>query len=171
MKAQLPFLFIVFFNLLFGVFAITGSAQPPNPLHFEHISVGQGLPSPYVYAFTQDSKGFLWIGTSLGLSRYDGYGSKIYRYDLQDSTLITSAWCLFEDKRGGLWIGTDKGLKYLDFKTGQFTSYKHDPKNSNSLSSGPIISILEDSYGVLWVGSYGDGLNRLNQEDGSIHSL
>ncbi|MCB9264082.1 MAG: hypothetical protein H6558_03555 [Lewinellaceae bacterium] len=70
--------------------AITGSAQPPNPLHFEHISVEQGLPSRYVYAFAQDSKGFLWIGTSLGLSRYDGYGSKIYRYD--SSRFLRHQW-------------------------------------------------------------------------------
>ena len=44
----------------------------------KHLGTSNGLANNKINAFHRDADGFLWIGTSSGLSRYDGYGFKIY---------------------------------------------------------------------------------------------
>jgi ligand-binding sensor domain-containing protein len=44
--------------------------------------------------------------------------------------------------------------------------YRHDPENPDSLSDSDIQDIHEDSAGVLWVGTFNGGLNRLDRATG-----
>jgi two-component system sensor histidine kinase ChiS len=44
------------------------------------------------------------------------------------------------------------------------THYLHDPQNPNSLSHNEVQSIYEDSSGILWIGTYGGGLNQFHRE-------
>jgi len=46
----------------------------------------------------------------------------------------------------------------------QFTHYKHDPDNPNSLSTDHVFSIYEDRSGTLWIGTWGGGLNKFDRE-------
>ena len=48
-------------------------------------------------------------------------------------------WSVQGDSQGFLWFGTERGLNRLDRKTGQITVYRHDPKNTHSLSNGSVI--------------------------------
>ena len=80
------------------VFLETAVAQQPD-LSFEHISSEDGLSQVTVNSILQDSKGFMWFGTSDGLNKYDGYN---------------------------------------------FTVFRNDPDNPNSLSNNIILSIHED---------------------------
>jgi ligand-binding sensor domain-containing protein len=57
--------------------------QGRGQISFEHLARAQGLVGS-VYWIMQDRLGFLWIGTSDGLSRYDGYTFKTYRQDPDD---------------------------------------------------------------------------------------
>lgn len=60
--------------LLMGCFvAVSGSDY-----RFVHITSKEGLPHQQVEAMAFDNKGYLWIGTRNGLSRYDGYSIKTY---------------------------------------------------------------------------------------------
>ena len=52
-------------------------------------------------------------------------------------------------------------LYRFDRKSGQFTVYRHDPKDPGSLGNASIETIHEDRNGTLWVGTR-NGLNRLN---------
>ncbi|MFN0213778.1 MAG: two-component regulator propeller domain-containing protein, partial [Saprospiraceae bacterium] len=143
--------------------------QAPTKPRFEHLSTDQGLPGRYVNVITQDSKGFIWVGTSYGLSRFDGYSFKNYQYDPIDSTAISSVQSLLEDKQGGLWIGTSgDGLKYFEVEHGKFTHYRHDENRPNSLSGNAISNIYEDAQGTLWISASGTGLNKLDREKGQI---
>jgi signal transduction histidine kinase/ligand-binding sensor domain-containing protein/DNA-binding response OmpR family regulator len=56
--------------LIFGVmsFFIAGHAQ-----RFLHITSSDGLPDNHARFFFQDKSGFIYVGTRIGLSRYDGY--------------------------------------------------------------------------------------------------
>ena len=56
----------------------------------------------------QDSRGYVWIGTYKGLSRYDG--KRFKNYDREDFG-VTSDFInvIKEDLDGNLWIGTDNG--------------------------------------------------------------
>ena len=71
-----------------------------------------GIPSNTTYSILQDHLGFIWIGTDLGLLKYDGY--KFHRYDLDQHHIISS---LFEDSEFNLWFGTEWGVfKYNRIK-------------------------------------------------------
>ena len=83
----------------------------------------QDLSNSNVTCFSEDSLGFMWIGTSRGLNRYDGYEYTQYYHKEGDSGSIPSNTisCLFTDRDGRLWVGTSDGLCYLteqgDFHT------------------------------------------------------
>jgi ligand-binding sensor domain-containing protein len=52
-------------------------------MHFNKITIKDGLSNSYVNCLLQDQKGFIWIGTDDGLNRFDGYDIKVYRNDLK----------------------------------------------------------------------------------------
>ena len=74
---------------------------------------------------------------------------------LSNSTIET----IFQDKRGFIWIGTRDGLNRYDGY--QITVYRHDPKDSSSISDNYIRYLFEDKDQTLWVGT----INGLNQFD------
>ncbi|MCH7733209.1 MAG: histidine kinase, partial [Candidatus Marinimicrobia bacterium] len=79
----------------------------------------------------------------------------------------SSVTCMIQDHKGFMWFGTQDGLnKYDGYR---FTVYKHTPEDSNSLSSNYIRSLYLDSDengNVLWIGTWGGGLNKLNLNTG-----
>jgi ligand-binding sensor domain-containing protein len=73
----------------------------------------------FVFAMLQDSRGYLWIGTEGGLSRYDG--KKFINYGLESGLPSPKVTHIIEDHTGMLWLGTRKGLVSFDGK--KFRSY------------------------------------------------
>lgn len=73
--------------------------------------------------------------------------------------------CLYQDKQGFLWFGAWNGLDRYDGYT--FTSFRHDPADTNSLTSSYVLALCEDKAGNLWVGTP-EGLDRLDREKGSF---
>src|SRR5512135_3246966 len=62
---------------------------------FDYVGLEQGLPSLSVFAMAQDSRGFLWFGTTGGLCRFDGYNVKIY-----DRTPLYLESAILDDHQG-----------------------------------------------------------------------
>lgn len=122
--------------------------------------------------FLRDSDGFLWIGGTSGLYRYDGFELKEYKAGPES---ISSNWvrAIVEDHQANIWIGSyNGGLTRYDKKTDTFTHYKHDPDNGKSLSSNiipyDVQAILVDRAGALWIATQGGGLNKYNRETDSF---
>ena len=68
---------------------------------FHSLGVRQGLSSSTVNTMLVDSRGMLWIGTSMGLNRYDGYEVRQFRYfDKEEKLPAASIGKLSEDARG-----------------------------------------------------------------------
>ena len=63
-----------------------------------------------------------------------------------------------------MWFATWDGLNQYDGYG--FVVYRPDPENPDSLSDNVIGDIYEDSAGVLWVGTFNGGLNRLDRTTG-----
>ncbi|MFN4246736.1 MAG: histidine kinase [Flavipsychrobacter sp.] len=67
----------------------------------------EGTLSKVIYCVFQDSKGYIWIGTESGVSRYDGYGYKHYTKD--DGLSDNEIFQIHEDYKGRLWFLTYNG--------------------------------------------------------------
>lgn len=69
---------------------------------YRHFTVKDGLPSSEVYHVYQGSKGYIWIATDDGVSRYDGYEFKNFTKTdgLPDNTVFE----IFEDYKGRIWF-------------------------------------------------------------------
>ncbi len=66
---------------------------------------------------------------------------------------------VLEDSRGYLWVGTRQGLNRYDGYGVRV--YQHIPGDTTSLSDDWIFRLHEGRDGMLWVGTWGGGLNRL----------
>jgi len=68
--------------------------------------------------------------------------------------------CILKDKKGFMWFGTDIGLNRYDGKS--IKIYKHDPDDSTSISHNQIQAIYQDQDEIIWICTYGGGLNKYN---------
>ena len=67
----------------------------------------------------QDSRGFMWFGTYMGLNRNDG--KRFTVYDREDLCGVSDfIHTISEDNNGNLWIGTDNGLLMYDYQADVF---------------------------------------------------
>jgi len=124
-----------------------------------------------VNAVWEDSHGRLWAGTSRGLDLVDRETGKVKRYghdpDDPSSLSANSVLTIFEDRSGQLWIGTAEwsknwgGLDRYDAQTDSFLHCKLGDAPDGNLGYGPILSIMEDLAGNLWITTYGDGVYQL----------
>ncbi|HXL57310.1 MAG TPA: two-component regulator propeller domain-containing protein, partial [Chitinophagaceae bacterium] len=74
-------------------------------------TVNDGLPSNQINSTCEDSYGFLWIGTSNGLSRFNGKNFVNYGYTEGLQDLFVTA--IYEDSYHRLWVGTLRGISEL----------------------------------------------------------
>lgn len=77
----------------------------------QRLTVSDGLPSDRVNCVYEDSYGYLWVGSSNGLGRYDG--KKFTNYGFAEGLPYLQISAIFEDSRHRLWIGTTKGIAQL----------------------------------------------------------
>ncbi len=70
--------------------------------------------------------------------------------------------CMLQDSRGFMWFGTRDGLNKYDGYS--FTVYKNKAGDRNSLSNNTINGIVEDADGLLWIATWGGGINQFNRE-------
>ncbi|RPI46483.1 MAG: hypothetical protein EHM46_00515, partial [Bacteroidetes bacterium] len=102
------------FVCIFSIFLPVGSQKPNPEIIVDQLSVSEGLSNSVVNVISQDSYGFIWIGTDEGLNKYDGYSLTIYRSSNMDSMSLPNSFILscFCDREGRLWIGTQRGICY-----------------------------------------------------------
>ncbi len=119
-------------------------------VYLPHYSTKDGLPSNNCFYMLQDQKGFIWIATDAGVSRFDGAVFENFSVDdgLPDNQILQ----LREDSKGRIWFMALNGqLSY--FLNGKI----HNEKNNKHLKglsfNGVVVSFLEDSEGKLWFGT------------------
>ena len=134
----------------------------------------------------KDRQGRLWIGTYNGLDRLDEKTGKFFHYRNEPgnpkSLSCNIVWNIYEDRQGVIWIATgypwfskgsktrtqdpeEGGLNRLE-SDGTFTRYKHDPTDPHSLINNKVGAMYEDSRGIFWVGTGGDGLHTMDRKTG-----
>jgi two-component system, sensor histidine kinase ChiS len=134
---------------------------------FDHLTVDDGLSSNRIRCIFKDSKDYLWIGTDVGLDKYDSYQVKKYRHadNTQGSISSDILTCIYEDREEKLWIGTYDGLNLYNSSKDNFKTFKKNNANNKSLNSNCITGIVEDKDGNLWVVTDGSCLNKWDPDN------
>ncbi len=117
-----------------------------------------------------DRYGYLWIATSTGLKRFDGYETKVYQYENTPNSIPENhVNSIMEDSSGVLWISTVRGFCRYNRASETFTSFFPDSSQSRSWNNY-IMFTREDSYGVIWIYTTGT-LFRFDRESEAFTSF
>jgi len=120
-------------------------------------------------AITQDRHGYIWLGGSAGLVRFDG--ARFVRWEsLGDPLPEKTVTVLYTGADGSLWVGYHNSGGVSRIQNGTVRHFTA----RDGLPLGPVLAIREDRSGTLWVGGFGglarsrgDGWERL----GATHQL
>ncbi len=74
--------------------------------------------------------------------------------------ISASVQALATDPDGVIWVGSGRGLHLVSPSTREVALYEFRPDTPGTLRPGPVVTLLRDRSGVLWVGSYQSGLSR-----------
>jgi ligand-binding sensor domain-containing protein len=148
----------------------TASAQQ---LSIRHYGISEGLANSRVLAIHQDAKGYVWLATNEGLSRFDGY--RFVNYSTRDGLGHSIINSITEDSKGHIWVATNGGgvSRLLDdpqesARTSSRESSINRPKFvtfriADTLASNRVNKLMFDAIGNLWCGT-DDGIYRAAAE-------
>lgn len=137
----------------------------------------------YIYDILEDSQHRIWISTlSNGLLVFEPTKNEVTQFSFssenENSIGSNEVWPIFEDMEGRIWVGTlGGGLNLLNvFETNDgkldasFDRFQADANIDGTISSNNVVSIFQDTAGILWLGTMGGGLNRFDLESGVFTS-
>lgn len=139
-------LFFLTFNLLL-INVLSGQSPVIHASGFtvEQIGLKEGLPAADIHALLRDKAGFLWLGTTTGLVRYDGFTFRSIGLT-ENGQSIGQVNTLLEDAGGDLWIGTEEGLfLYHNGKATALPAIRHQ-------TFVRLNALLFDKQHTLWIG-------------------
>jgi ligand-binding sensor domain-containing protein len=156
-------------HILLLLFVQTGFAQKSkSPFIFDNFVDKNGTASNNINCFLQDKNGFLWVGTSNGLKRFDGDKFTIFKYekDKSNSLVHNVVMALCEDKLGRIWVGTEEGVCYFDKQNNQFFNVKE----TNEIDY-VCLNILCDEQGDIWFSIRDRGLYRYSEKTKKLQNF
>lgn len=152
--------FLFFFSLLHKA-----AAQSYTPVHY---SVPEGLPSNEVYQVFQDSKGFIWFATDVGVVKFDG--TEMQKIGTQEGLTDPVVFGFFEDYKGRIWFRTFSGrISYYEDQ--QIHPYRYNDALVQLSISSVISAIAVDSLDQLWFSTYeNDGVYGRIDSAGHVYT-
>jgi signal transduction histidine kinase/ligand-binding sensor domain-containing protein/DNA-binding response OmpR family regulator len=120
-------------------------------------STEQGLLHPDVSSIIQDKDGYIWIGTEIGLQRYDGYHFQNYFYDLgiQRNVQNNIVKDLLVDAAGNILIGTwGDGIHIFNPESNIFSDFKFIRQTDTIPLHGSIQCLNLNRDGSFWIGTH-----------------
>jgi len=135
--------------------------EPNNPY---------SLPSNYVQSIFKDSQGRIWISSRRGLYQFDTNKERFIKFSPPGvpSTYLNNVNSIFENNKNQLWFSCGAyGFASYNLKNNLFKSYtkKEQPDLLGGVS---VINVIEDTYGLLWVGTRDGGLNVFSTQNGAV---
>lgn len=157
---------ITAFLLVYLVSAFNLTGAKSLEFIFEHYSSDEGLPHNSICDIHQDSRGYLWLCTWYGLSRYDGKNFVNYTMQPGDYSNLSHNRILTikEDVSGYLWVTTyDWHLYRFDVDEEVFISVS-DCLKDTPYSNSKVTGTFCDSRGGVWVSLHDAGLVRFHKD-------
>jgi ligand-binding sensor domain-containing protein len=157
----------LFIKMAITVISLLGFTGYSQDAFFRVHHLNGEINNSNLLAIFQDHQGFIWLGTTSGIYRFDGIN---YTPVLAEDSLQKASFsAIFQDRDGIIWVGTRTG-NIARIKNEKLVLFKPEEGNPES----PITSVTEDSQGNIWFATYGEGVycfakNRLynfNTDDG-----
>ncbi len=124
----------------------------------------------FVYCITKDGEGGVWIGTYYGgVSYFSPMGTRFHAYTNGNGNSLRGnvVGRFAEDSSRRIWIATDDGgLNYYDPVSNSFLDYP-----GKQVLSKYNVHALQVDGNDLWVGTYGNGVVKLNRNSGAMQTF
>src|SRR5580698_4108376 len=137
--------FLVFVSVVFLALPHALALDPSTPLSQAGHRVWRVQDAPFSgspLVMTRTTDGYLWIGTTTGLVRFDGVRFTPWEQATGQPAITSGIIALRGASDGTLWIGTAGVLFHWDGKT--LTTYKDH--------TGYIFSVMEAHDKTIWIG-------------------
>jgi ligand-binding sensor domain-containing protein len=161
--------YIFFYVALFFTPASPAIAQftAQNNFKFKTYTANEGLVHNYTKKCRQDSKGFLWIITQHGLSRFDGLNFKNFEHNNADSTSLpqNDLEDIAIDSNDNIWLSYKSGLCFYDQINHRFKKikpYDHDIKS--------YVIVFDKKRNCIWSVNF-TGYSKVNCSNFSVESF
>jgi signal transduction histidine kinase/ligand-binding sensor domain-containing protein len=136
---------------------ITGAA-PARPADLKGVLTGysniswlqkDGLPAGFVYTFAQAADGYLWLGTTAGLYRFDG--ARFIPWDRIGMAALppSSVRALHAGRDGSIWVGFGETGGVARITNGRARVFGE----GDGLPAAAVNSLTEDQTGTVWAGT------------------
>jgi ligand-binding sensor domain-containing protein/signal transduction histidine kinase len=173
--------FLIRAGLMLTVAALLSTPRSvlAEQLPLRHYGGYDGLPHSNIRSILQDSRGYLWIGTTDGLSLFDGY--RFSNYDTVDGLGHSFINSIAEDHQGRIWVATNGGgvSCFLDWVSSN-SPVRAQPSNvrqkfvsfklSDREEANRVNALVFDASGRLWCATDG-GLYRARTSTGKIENI
>ena len=157
---------IAILSLIFQIWTSGLAYAEPLEFIYEHYSTDDGLPHNSISDIHQDSRGFLWLCTWYGLSRYDGSGFVNYTMLPGDYSNLSHNRILSvdEDRNGYLWVLTyDYHLYRFDVYDEKFVAVPEELEDF-PVTAAKVGKIHTATDGNVWISLSGVGLLKVSPD-------
>lgn len=151
-----------------GLYIINEEMKTSKVIPYGDVA-GYGLPGNRILDIFVDSDNDIWVSTNDGIALIDGnYKIKIFRANINMPGLHQSSLTdgISEAAGKNIWISTENGICVYNKVNEKFTDLCE--AGNDCLTSRLVSCIIQDKYGLIWVGTTEAGLNAINTESGEI---
>jgi ligand-binding sensor domain-containing protein len=126
-------------TILIVILLLTMTRAMGQEVSYRFFDIYDGLVQSQVMVLTQDSRGYLWIGTKGGVSRFNG--EHFVNFTTKEGLIPGAIHSIAEDHAGYIWFASRNGISSWDGRN--LSTFKYDFKNP------PHIAV--DEEGRLWL--------------------
>ncbi len=136
-------------------------------LHFENLTTRDGLSHNRVTAIFKDELGYIWLGTSVGLNRFNGYEFQVFKHESGNPNSIDNNSIYWISEGPGdeiIWIRTNSGLSAYNIYTERFVDIsKYIDKQK--VKPWIVNDLIKDKNENSWISTENEGLFKIINKD------
>lgn len=141
------------------------AAVTATEYRFRHYTDANGLSSNTIQSIYQDSRGYVWIGTSNGLDRFNSTSFENYRGRHLGNDCVYAICGDSATGRERIWAGTNDGIFIFDTSDNRFERFPlvGDEGEYRNLA---VYAMIADSSDCMWIATLGAGVFRHDPRSG-----